>query len=462
MKSKAIYMAGAVLLLSSCNLYRHYQRPEVVTDVYREVPAQQTSSDTVNMGNLPWRDVFTDPKLQALIERGLACNADLQTARLKVEEAQAMLRSARLAYTPSLGLQPQGTISSFDNRNTAKTYQLPAVASWEIDLFGRLTNAKRKARADLMQSDAYRQAVQTQVIASIANMYYTLLMLDRQLAISEETSVIWRRNVETMRMLKERAAVNEAAVVQSEANSYALDASLFDLRRQIRETENSLSVLLGMAPQRIERGELPAQPIAAKLTAGVPLQLLSNRPDVKAAEMALAGTFYNTNAARAAFYPQITLNGTVGFSNSSGMGIVNPGKMILSAVGALTQPIFARGANQARLRVAKAQQQEATIAFQQSVLAAGAEVSDALFLYETARGKAADRSGQIASLEKAVEYTQELLNYSTATYLEVLTAQQALLSARLTEAGDVLESLQAVVNLYRALGGGREDVKPIN
>ena len=217
-----------------------------------------------------------------------------------------------------------------------------------------------------------------------------------------------------------------------------------------------------MAPQRIERGELPAQPIAAKLTAGVPLQLLSNRPDVKAAEMALAGTFYNTNAARAAFYPQITLNGTVGFSNSSGMGIVNPGKMILSAVGALTQPIFARGANQARLRVAKAQQQEATIAFQQSVLAAGAEVSDALFLYETARGKAADRSGQIASLEKAVEYTQELLNYSTATYLEVLTAQQALLSARLTEAGDVLESLQAVVNLYRALGGGREDVKPIN
>ncbi|MBQ4280042.1 MAG: efflux transporter outer membrane subunit [Rikenellaceae bacterium] len=462
MKSKAIYMAGAVLLLSSCNLYRHYQRPEVVTDVYREVPAQQTSSDTVNMGNLPWRDVFTDPKLQVLIERGLAYNADLQTARLKVEEAQAMLRSARLAYTPSLGLQPQGTISSFDNRNTAKTYQLPAVASWEIDLFGRLTNAKRKARADLMQSDAYRQAVQTQVIASIANMYYTLLMLDRQLAISEETSVIWRRNVETMRMLKERAAVNEAAVVQSEANSYALDASLFDLRRQIRETENSLSVLLGMAPQRIERGELPAQPIAAKLTAGVPLQLLSNRPDVKAAEMALAGTFYNTNAARAAFYPQITLNGTVGFSNSSGMGIVNPGKMILSAVGALTQPIFARGANQARLRVAKAQQQEATIAFQQSVLAAGAEVSDALFLYETARGKAADRSGQIASLEKAVEYTQELLNYSTATYLEVLTAQQALLSARLTEAGDVLESLQAVVNLYRALGGGREDVKPIN
>ena len=462
MKTKIIYLAGAALLLSSCNVYRHYQRPEVQTDVYREATVPGVSADTMNLGNLPWREVFTDPKLQALIQQGLAHNADLQTARLRVEEAEAMLMSARLAYVPSLGLQPQGTISSFDNRNTTKTYQLPAVASWELDLFGRLTNAKRKAKADLMQSEAYRQAVQTQVIASIANMYYTLLALDRQLAISEETAIIWAQNVETMRQMKARAAVNEAAVVQSEANSYALNASLFDLRRQIRETENSLSVLIGIVPQEIERGELPLQPVAADLTVGVPIQLLSNRPDVKAAEMALAGTFYNTNAARAAFYPQITLNGTVGFSNNSGMGIVNPGKMILSAIGSLTQPIFAQGANRARLKVAKAQQEEATIAFQQTLLQAGAEVSDALFLYETARNKAADRSGQIQSLEKAVEYTQELLNYSTATYLEVLTAQQALLSARLTEAGDVLESLQAVVNLYQALGGGREDVEPLN
>ena len=224
-------------------------------------------------------------------------------------------------------------MSSFDKAAASQTYTLPAVASWEVDLFGKLTNAKRGAKAALLQSEAYRQAVQTQVISSIANSYYTLLMLDRQLAITEETAVLWRETVETMKAMKEAGMVNEAAVVQSEANSYMIAASIPDIKKSIREAENALCLLLKQAPQRVERGRLEDQSLPSLLNAGVPVQLLANRPDVKAAEMALAGTFYNTNQARSAFYPQISISGTLGWTNTSGMGIVRPGTMIATAVG---------------------------------------------------------------------------------------------------------------------------------
>ena len=424
-------------LLSSCNVYKRYSRPDTdVQGLYRDpVSAGDTLvSDTSNMGNLPWEKVFTDPHLQTLIRQGLEQNSDLQTALLKVKEAEAGLMSSRLAYLPSLGLSPQGTVSSFDKAAASQTYTLPAVASWEVDLFGKLTNAKRGAKAALLQSEAYRQAVQTQVISSIANSYYTLLMLDRQLAITEETAVLWRETVETMKAMKEAGMVNEAAVVQSEANSYMIAASIPDIKKSIREAENALCLLLKQAPQRVERGRLEDQSLPSLLNAGVPVQLLANRPDVKAAEMALAGTFYNTNQARSAFYPQIT---------------------IASAVGSLTQPLFNRGALTARLRVAKAQQEEALIAFEQAILNAGSEVSNALVQYQTAKDKIVQREKQIISLEKSVEYTQELLTSSTATYLEVLTAEQSLLNAQLTGVSDEFQRVQAVVNLYRALGGGR-------
>ena len=452
------------MLMSSCGIYSKYQRPDVdVEGMYRDTVsvAENLPADTVNMGNLPWREVFQDPKLQALIQQGLEHNVDLQTAILRVEEAQASLMSARLSYTPSLNLAPQGTISSFDNKNTTKTYQLPAVASWEIDLFGRLLNAKRGAKAALLQSDAYRQAVQTQVIAGIANTYYSLLMLDSQLSLSEETEKNWAESVETMKSLKKAGVTNEAAVVQSEANWYAVRSSILDLRRQVRETENALSILIGLAPQSLERGTLEEQSLPSELSAGVPVQMLANRPDVKAAEMALASTVYNTNAARSAFYPQLTISGTAGWTNSAGAMVVNPGKLILSAVGSLTAPIFNKGANTARLRIAKAQQQEALLAFQQSILNAGAEVSDALYQYHTANGKTIERDKQILALESSVEYTKELMRLGTSNYLEVLTAQQSLLSAQLSQVADRFERLQAVVNLYQALGGGRED-QPMN
>ncbi|WP_292271326.1 efflux transporter outer membrane subunit, partial [Butyricimonas sp.] len=390
MKRVTIYTLSLGALLSSCNIYKQYNRPEVdVQGLYRD-PVSVTdtlTTDTTNMGNLPWEEVFTDPQLQQLIRLGLEQNSDLQTAVLKVKEAEAGLMSSRLAYLPSLGLSPQGTVSSFDKAKASQTYTLPVVSSWEIDLFGRLLNAKRGAKVTLLQSEAYKQAVQTQVISAIANAYYTLLMLDKQLAITEETALLWQKSVETMKAMKEAGMVNEAAIAQSEANSYMIAASIPDLKQSIRETENSLSLLLKQAPQRIERGKLEDQNLPTLLNAGVPVQLLSNRPDVKAAEMALASTFYNTNQARASFYPQLTINGTLGWTNNSGMGIVNPGKMIATAVGSLAQPIFNKGALTARLRIAKAQQEEAMINFEQSLLNAGSEVSNALTQYQTAQDK---------------------------------------------------------------------------
>lgn len=460
MKNKIIYMLCATALLSSCHIYKAYDRPNDIdtSGMYRD-PASATdtlSADTANMGNLPWKEVFRDPRLQALILQGLENNVDLQTADLRVKEAQALLLSARLSYLPSLNLAPQGALNSFDHSKTAKTYQLPAVASWELDLFGKILNAKRGAKADLLQSKAYQQAVHSQLIANIANSYYTLLMLDRQLAISEETSKIWKENVRAMEAMKEAGMTTEAAVAQSKANSYQVEASLADLRRQIRETENALSVLLGQAPQTIERGALEDQRLPEDLATGVPLQLLSNRPDVKAAEMALAGAYYTTNQARSAFYPQITVTGTAGWTNSAGTAIVNPGKLILSAVGQLTQPIFNRGKLIANLKVSKAEEEIARMNFQQSILNAGREVSDALYQYDASTQKLQDHSAQADVLEKAVDYTQALFHSGQASYLEILTAQQSLLNAQLNEVSDAFQRMQAVVNLYQALGGGRE------
>lgn len=461
MKKQIIYMLCATALLSSCHIYKSYDRPEdiLTAGLYRDTVAtgDTLASDTANFGNLPWREVFTDPQLQTLIEQGLANNTDLQTAILKVEEAKNALMTSRLAYAPSLALSPQGTISSFDKSAATKTYSLPVTASWEIDLFGKLLNAKRGAQATLLQTKAYRQAVQTQIIAGIANTYYTLLMLDRQMDISEQTADIMKRNVETMRAMKDAAMTNAAAVSQSETAYAQVLASLPAIRQSIRETENALCMLLRQAPQTIKRSTLEEQQLPSEFSVGIPLQLLSNRPDVKAAEMSLANTYYNTNSARAAFYPQITISGSAGWTNSAGSMIVNPGKLLASALGSLTQPLFYRGSNIARLKIAKAQQEEAKLAFQQSLLNAGSEVSNALSLYQTTAEKASARKFQVESAEKGAEYTKELFKLGTSTYLEVLSAEQSLLSARLSQVSDSFDSMQAVVSLYRALGGGRED-----
>ena len=457
---KIIILMCATALLSSCHIYKSYDRPEDITveGLYRDTIAggDTLAADTANFGNLPWKEVFTDAQLQTLIEQALTNNADLRSAALTVKQAQAALMSARLAYAPMLALSPQGTVSSFDKGKATQTYSLPVTASWQIDLFGQLLNPKRKAQVSLKQTQFYEQAVQTQVIANVANMYYTLLMLDRQLQISESTCDILKRNLETVEAMKEAAMANNAAVEQSRTAYAQVLASLPDIRQSIRETENALCLMLNQPAQSIARGTLEQQQLPAEFSTGIPLQLLSNRPDVKAAEMSLAASYYDTNSARAAFYPQITLSGSAGWTNSTGSAIINPGKLLASAIGSLTQPLFYRGANIARLKQAKAQEEQAKIQFQTTLLKAGNEVSNALYQYQMTSDKAISREIQVNSARKAAEDTKELFNLGTSTYLEVLSAEQSYLSAQLSEVADTFDRMQSVISLYQALGGGRE------
>ena len=460
MKKQIIGMMCATAMMSSCHIYKAYDRPESIdaSGIYRDpVSAVDTlAADTMNMGNLPWQEIFRDAKLQSLIEEGLANNVDMQAAILRVEEAKVMLTSARLSYLPSINLAPQGTLSSFDGSKTSKTYQLPVAASWEIDLFGKLLNANRNQKAAYLQSKYAQQAVRSQLICGIANIYYSLLMLDRQVEITTETSAIYKENVRVMEAMKIAGMTTEAAVAQMRAASHQVEASLMDLKRQVRETENSLAVLLAKAPQTIERSTLDEQVMPEELTAGVPLQLLENRPDVKVAEMTLASAYYTTNQARAAFYPGLNITGTAGWTNSAGAMVVNPGKVLLTAIGSLTQPIFNNGKLIANLKVSKAEEKIAQMNYQQAILKAGQEVSDALFLYETQNKKLQEDKGQVEQLDKAVTYTKALFQSGDATYLEILTAQQSLLSAQLSEVADNFQRMQSVINLYSALGGGRE------
>ena len=446
---------GLLLLtgLSGCHIYRTYERPELsgVDSLYR-VPAM--TEDTMSLADFSWKELFTDTVLQQLIEKGIANNTDLNIARLKVREAEALLTSSKLAYLPSVSLTPQGTIKSIEGNSPTKTYNLAASADWELDIFGRLTNAKREAKAVLEQSQAYKQAVQTQLIATIANSYYTLLMLDKQLDISRRTAEIWAENLRVMKALKKAGQTTEMAVAQIEASKLSFDASLLSLELQITEVENSLSSLLGVVPQRIDRSTLDMQSFPDTLSVGVPLQLLQRRPDVRQSEAALAEAFYTTNRAYSAFYPAITLSGSAGWTNAAGAIISNPGEWLFSAVGALVQPLFNRGQNIANLKVAKARQEEALLTFRQTLLNAGTEVNDALLQWQVARRRLDLDRQQIISLQSAVRSSELLMRHSSQNYLEVLTARQTLLDAELSAVSDRFEEIQGVINLYHALGGG--------
>ena len=448
---RLIVIGLAACLMTGCGISKPYSRPEVMTDsLYRDV---QAGEDTLSLAALSWRELFRDKLLQGLIEQGLRQNTDLRIARLRVEEAEAVLMNARLSYLPSVSLAPEGTIGRYDG-TTARTYDLKAAASWEVDIFGKVTNAARGAKAALEGSRAYEQAVQTQLVATIATAYYTLLMLDKQLDINENTLKNWEKTVETLEALKRAGRADDAAVLQAKANRMTLEASVLSVRKSIRATENSLSALLAMAPQHINRGTLDGQEFPEELAVGVPVQLLSNRPDVRQAEQDLAQAFYATNAARSAFYPAITLSGAAGWTNNGGGVILNPGSWLLSAVGSLTQPLFNKGANIANLKVAKARQEEATLLFRQSVLDAGKEVNDALEQCQTAQARIKIGTRQVDTLQEAVRKTELLMQHSTTNYLEVLTAQQSLLDAKLMLAQDVFDKVQGIINLYHALGGG--------
>lgn len=460
MKKQIIGVMCVAAMMSSCHIYKAYDRPEAITTsgIYRD-PASATdtlASDTTNMGNLPWKEVFRDAKLQALIEEGLNNNVDVQAAALRVKEAKVMLTSAKLSYLPSINIAPQGTATSMDDGNYVKAYKLPTVASWEFDLFGKILNSKRGQKVAYQKSQYSQQAVRSSIICGIANIYYSLLMLDRQVAITTETSDIYKENVRVMEAMKTAGMTTEAGVAQMRAASNQVDASLIDLKRQVRETENSLAILLGRAPQTIERTTLDEQVMPEKLMAGVPLQLLENRPDVKMAEMTLAAAYYSTNQARAAFYPGLTITGTAGWTNGSNISVSNPGVFLMQAMASLAQPIFNKGKLIANLKVTKAEEKIAQMNYQQTILKAGKEVSDALFLFDCQNKKLENDKVRVEQLNKAVIATKALFQSASATYLEVLTSQQSLLSAQLSEVADNFQRIQAVINLYSAVGGGRE------
>ena len=450
---KFIIIATTAAMLSSCGIYTKYKPAETVPDsLYGE---KIEVVDTLNFGNSDWKEVFTDPHLQTLIEQALQNNTDYQSAQLRIEESKATLLASKLAFLPSFALAPQGTISSFDSQKATKSYQLPVTASWELDIFGRMRNFKKQAQALYAQSIDYKQAVRSQLIASVANTYYTLLMLDEQLALSQETETAWKETVDAARALMDAGQYNEAGVSQMEATYYSVQTSVIDLKEQINQTLNSMALLLAETPRNYERGKLADQKMPEDLSVGVPLQMLSNRPDVRSAERSLEAAFYVTNQARSAFYPSIVLSGSAGWTNAAGSIIVNPAKFIATAIGQLTMPLFNRGQNIAQLRIAKAQQEEASLSFQQTLLNAGAEVNDALTAYQSSKSKTELYQKQVTALEKTVTSTSLLMEYGTTNYLEVLTARQSLISAQLTQVSNRFTEIQSVISLYQALGGGR-------
>ena len=452
-----ILIAGVSGVLYSCNISKQFQRDSIKTEgLYGSV----ASTDSANIANKLWSELFTETYLQQLVKEGLDNNPDLLVAVQKVHEAEAYLSQSKAALLPGINGKGTGTYTRNpesiypDGPRDVNTYQLGLEASWEIDIWGKLSSSKRSAYANLLASDAGQKAVQTRLVASIATTYYSLVGLDAKLAITQQTVKNNIDQVETIKVLKESGKVTGAAVVQSEANRYATEVTIPDLEQQIRETENALCLLLGRTPGTIQRGKIDEQTLSTALTTGVPAQLLDNRPDVMQAEFGVMSAFEITNNARASFYPALTLTASAGFAATDLSTLIDAKSFAANVIGGLVQPIFNKRLNVTRLKVAKAQQEEALINFRNTLLKAGQEVHNALGSYEGSVKKIALRKSQLEALIKSVDFTKELLTYGSANYTEVLNAQTSLLSAQLNSVNDQLQQLNAVVTLYRALGGG--------
>lgn len=456
MKYSKIAVAAVALAMTtgSCNLYKKYETPtDGVIGEYAEALKQPV--DSSSLGNLSWREVFTDPLLQGYIDSALVNNKDLQNAKINVDIAQAQLEGAKLSYFPSVSFGPNGSGSLVGNSGMQWGWQLPLTVSWQADIFGKITNNKRSAESAVLQSDAYRQAVQSQLIASVASCYYSLVSLTNQLNIYEETSKLWKESVQMMEDMKTAGRYTEVAVVQSKANYYSVLAAIPGIKQSIAKTNNTLSLLLNVKPQQWAVNSSSVLALPAKIENGVPMTYLAQRPDVRSSEQSFAQAYYATNIARANFYPQLNINLSGGYGTLAGSTILDPAKWFLSLAGSLTAPIFQRGQNIATLKAAKLQQKQALNNFQYSVLNAASEVSNALVDITTTDEKLVNVAEQEKFLEKAVDYNRDLMNLSTTTYLEVITAQQSLLSAQIQLETVKLSKNQGVITLYQALGGGR-------
>ena len=458
---KIMIFAAATLLVSSCGVYNKYERPDVeTTGLVRDVVSDVDTlvvQDTASFGNLPWRAVFTDPQLQALIEQGLERNPDLLNAALNVKMYESMLTAAKLAFLPAVNIgqqSPMGTISTLytDPSTTTKSYTLPITASWTLDLFGNILSQKRSTQMKLLGMKDYQMAVRAQIIGGIANSYYTLLMLDEQLRIVTEMSKMAKETWDMMALQHQLGRVRSISVQSAEAAYLSTQTQANDFRRQIRATENALSLLIGQQGQQIPRSTLYEQALPTEFSTGVGVALLQNRPDVHYAEMALASCFHDVQTARSQFYPNITVGASLAFTNSNGN--LNPGKWLASLFGSLTQPIFQRGALTVNLKVKKMQYEQAFNTWQNAILKAGNEVSNALVNYRGYDDNSKIESQRVELLMKTVEDTKALYHRSGSSYLEVLTAQNQLLSAQLNKANAEFNKMQSVVSLYTALGGG--------
>lgn len=458
---KIMIFAAVSLLMSSCGVYNKYERPAVDTKgLFRDTISDVdtlVAQDTASFGNLPWRSVFTDAQLQQYIEQGLEKNANLQNAVLTVQMYETMLKAAKLAFLPAINFGTQngmGTISTIytDPSVTTKSYTLPVTASWTLDLFGNILSQKRSTQMKMLGAKDYQMAVRAQVIGGVANAYYTLLMLDEQLRIVTEMSGMAKETWEMMKLQYQLGRMRSTSVQSAEAAYLATQTQANEFKRQIRATENALSLLIGQAGQQIPRSTLAEQSLPTEFSTGVGFALLKNRPDVHNAEMTLASCFHDVQTARSQFYPNITVGATGAFTNSN--GAFNPGKWLLSLFGSLTQPIFNRGALTANLKVSKIKYEQAFNNWQNAILQAGNEVSNALVNYNSYDANSKLEAQRIEVLTKNVEDTRALYKSSGSSYLEVLTAQTQLLNAQLSKVGDDFSKMQAVVSLYTALGGG--------
>lgn len=455
-KINIIIATLAVLFMTGCkSLYGTYERPEVKTNGIVRDPVNDNAvlEGANDFGNLPWRSVFTDSYLQNIIEKALNNNPDLLNAALNIDIAEQQLKAAKLAILPSVMFAPQGTITHFGTHTEAtKAYVLPIAASWDVDLFGKLRNEKKATQMRMIQMQDYKVAVQTGLICNIANLYYTLLMLDRQGEIVNDMTELTKSTWDMMQLQMNFGRARSTSVQSAEAAYYSVQAQAADIKRQVREVENSLSLLMGEPVHGIARGTLENQSLPLNFSGGVGVEMLSNRADVHANEMALAQCFYDIQIVRGKFYPSLNITGTGGWSN--GNGLVNPAKLLWNAVAGLTQPIFMQGKLKAGLRVAEDQYKRAYNIWQNSILKAGAEVSNALVAYNSSEEKNKMHTRQVEVLKKNVEQTQMLYKQSSSSYLEVITAQQGLLNAEISQVQDQFAKLQAIVNLYYALGGG--------
>ncbi|MGA2408354.1 MAG: efflux transporter outer membrane subunit [Bacteroidales bacterium] len=442
-----------IVAFNACKVTQPYKEPDnkSMGTLFRD----STLKDTSNIATIPWRTLFPDKILDSLINEAIHNNLDLQIAVARLKKAEATLRQSKSAFFPTLSANANATRKNNGVLGVPEGYELWGSSSWEVDIWGKLRSTKRASFALLLKSEAYKRAVQTQLIADIADSYYALLALDAELQVTEKTVELRNSDVETIKLMKENDLVTGADLVQSQANLYSAKVTIPDIKQNIYETENALSVLIGKNPGPVARGTLSEQNIYVDLKTGVPAQLVANRPDVQEAEYQLRFGYEMTNAARKYFYPSLTLQAAGGLVASDISKMFNPSSVFWSLLGNLVQPVFNQGINRERLKTAIADQEENVAAYKQVILRSGEEVSDALYGYQAATEKMKLRTSQVEYLEKSVSYTMELLKYtSTTNYLDVLTSEVGLLSAQLNSINDKLQQLQSIVALYRSLGGG--------